>query len=97
MNKGISLFYCLILFAGIMGCQHEPKVADEKNSITFGRIDSLHSEVLKENRKIWVYTPGDTTRKYPLLILLDGDAHYFSLAGMIHQLSSINGNTVCPC
>ncbi len=37
-----------------------------------------------------------SARRYPVVYLLDGDAHFFSVVGMIHQLSSINGNTICP-
>jgi len=35
-------------------------------------------------------------RKYPVVYLLDGDAHFLSVAGMIYQLSEVNGNMVCP-
>jgi predicted alpha/beta superfamily hydrolase len=51
---------------------------------------------------VWVYTPGmrsgnrDTSQHYPVVYLLDGDAHFESVAGMIQQLSEANGNTVCP-
>lgn len=33
---------------------------------------------------------------YPVLYLLDGDAHFPSVAGMIQQLTEVNGNTICP-
>src|SRR5690349_19701682 len=81
----------------LAACNH-PKT-DNNNSITIGRIDSLHSKILGEERKIWVYVPDgakDTTRRFPVLYLLDGDAHYSSVVGMIQQLSGINGNTICP-
>jgi hypothetical protein len=34
--------------------------------------------------------------RYPVVYLLDGEAHFYSITGMIQQLSEINGNTVCP-
>jgi predicted alpha/beta superfamily hydrolase len=34
--------------------------------------------------------------KYPVLYLLDGPAHFYSVVGMIKQLSTTNGNTVLP-
>ena len=30
------------------------------------------------------------------MYLLDGDAHFYSVMGMIQQLSTVNGNSVCP-
>ena len=35
-------------------------------------------------------------QRYPVVYLLDGDAHFLSVAGMIQQLSTVNGNMVCP-
>ncbi|MEO6686351.1 MAG: alpha/beta hydrolase-fold protein, partial [Dyadobacter sp.] len=65
-------------------------------------IDSIDSKILHENRKIWVYVPNSGTndiyskQHYPVVYLLDGDAHFYSVVGMIQQLSSVNGNTICP-
>jgi uncharacterized protein len=67
------------------------------NKITIGTIDSIQSKILNENRKIWVYMPKNRENKrYPVLYLLDGDGHFSSVVGMIQQLSTVNGNTVCP-
>ncbi len=76
--------------------------AKQDNSIVLGKIDSIHSGIIGENRKIWIYLPDgakeETGRKkrYPVVYLLDGDAHFQSVVGMIQQLSSVNGNTVLP-
>jgi len=77
--------------------------AQSNNQILLGAIDSIDSKILKEERKIWVYVPDANTEgiqfakeKYPVVYLLDGDSHFFSVAGMIRQLSSANGNTICP-
>lgn len=72
------------------------------NQIVIGKIDSINSKILNEQRKVWVYVPDENTgsiylkKKYPVVYLLDGDAHFYSVVGMIHQLSSINGNTMTP-
>lgn len=72
------------------------------NDIVIGKIDSLESETLKEQRKIWVHLPDGydnglfEKKTYPVVYLLDGDAHFYSVVGMIRQLSSINGNTILP-
>ncbi|MBK8250564.1 MAG: alpha/beta hydrolase [Gemmatimonadetes bacterium] len=68
-----------------------------------GRVDSLHSAHLKEQRPYLVYTPpsySDTTatpQHYPVLYLLDGDAHFHSVTGLIQILGTgVNGTYVLP-
>ncbi len=76
----------------------------KEKEIVIGRIDSINSNILNEQRKIWVYVPDGNTNeifenkkeKYPVVYLLDGDTHFYSVVGMIRQLSSSNGNTICP-
>lgn len=76
--------------------------AQSKTKIEIGTIDSVFSKVLNENRKIWIHLPrsaqrtGFAKQKYPVVYLLDGDAHFTSTVGIIEQLSEINGNTNCP-
>ena len=72
------------------------------NKIVIGKIDSVYSKILNEQRKVWIYTPDmtsgihDTSQHYPVLYLLDGDAHFTSVVGLVQQLSQVNGNTVFP-
>jgi uncharacterized protein len=73
------------------------------NKVVIGNIDSLQSKVLGEQRKVWVYVPAganltdpSASQKYPVVYLLDGDAHFYSVVGMIQQLSQVNGNMICP-
>ena len=76
-----------------------PAAAQNNNTVVIGTIDSLQSKILNEQRKVWVHVPGgatNSTKKYPVVYLLDGDAHFYSVVGLIHQLSSVNGNTICP-
>lgn len=77
-------------------------IAQNNESITIGKKEIIYSKVLSENRKIWIYTPNITSqsvspdKRYPVLYLLDGDAHFFSTVGIIQQLSQANGNGVLP-
>lgn len=72
------------------------------NQIVIGKVDSIQSKILGEKRRILVHVPGDGARelnskkRYPVVYVLDGDAHFSSVVGMIQQLSSVNGNTICP-
>jgi len=74
--------------------------AQKDDKVTIGTIDSIQSKILKEQRKIWIYVPNsgqvDSKQRFPVLYLLDGDAHFYSVVGMIQQLSQVNGNTICP-
>ncbi len=77
--------------------------AQTENKIVIGKIDSVYSSILNEERKVWVYIPNADTengiyaqQRYPVVYLLDGDAHFYSVVGMIQQLSQVNGNTICP-
>ena len=76
--------------------------AQSDNKITIGTIETIHSKILNEDRKVWIHVPdgyikGKAKKEhYPDLYLLDGNAHFTSVVGMTEQLSTINGNTVCP-
>lgn len=85
-------FFLLISFSSVA------VNAQTDNIIAIGKIDSVHSKILNEQRKIWMYVPGDgqnsipSKQRYPVIYLLDGDAHFSSVVGMIQQL----GNQMCP-
>lgn len=67
--------------------------------IVAGKRDTIYSAVLGELRDIWIYVPESAKvpgKKFPVVYLLDGDAHFYSVMGMIQQLSTVNGNSVCP-
>ncbi|MFA6084588.1 alpha/beta hydrolase-fold protein [Mucilaginibacter sp.] len=77
------------------------KGQSKEQPIVLGHVDTLYSNILKEKRPVWVYTPSYDTSyfskpSYPVLYVLDGDGYFLSLVTMIKQLGVINGNTVLP-
>lgn len=70
--------------------------------INIGKKYSMRSKVLKEERPYWVYLPSsydkdNKKQHYPVLYLLDGDAHFQSVTGAVQFMSSgINGNCQIP-
>jgi predicted alpha/beta superfamily hydrolase len=91
---------CLLLVFPVVGQAQAPAAA---RTITIGRIDSVWSPTLKENRNYIVYTPPGYAqspylpRAYPVLYLLDGDAHFHSVTGLLQFLGTgINGTYVVP-
>lgn len=89
-------FAALFLYPFLVSAQ----VAGPKGDlIVIGKIDTIHSTILKEDRAVWISVPesgGFPGKTYPVVYLLDGDAHFYSVMGLIQQLSTVNGNTVCP-
>jgi predicted alpha/beta superfamily hydrolase len=89
---------CLsLLFAAVAGAQ------TPAGPVTIGTVDSIYSPTLKEYRRYWVYTPPSyrpstyAERSYPVLYLLDGDAHFHSVTGLLQFLGTgINGTYVVP-
>jgi predicted alpha/beta superfamily hydrolase len=74
-----------------------------QQAVHIGQVDSIWSATLEENRPYLVYTPpsyGDTTaapQRYPVLYLLDGDAHFHSVSGLLQILGTgVNGTYVVP-
>jgi predicted alpha/beta superfamily hydrolase len=72
-------------------------------AVDIGTVDSIWSATLDEQRPYLVYTPpsyGDTTstpQDYPVLYLLDGNAHFHSVTGLIQILATgVNGTFAIP-
>ena len=87
----------LELAAGLLlgACQNlETSRSDNLTAgqIVIGQMDSLHSEILDEQRSIWVHVPGEATgaifseTTYPVLYLLDGPGHFHAVTGMLKNL-----------
>jgi uncharacterized protein len=66
--------------------------------ITIGTVHKLYSQVLHEERNIWIYKPSKSNEisnhKYPVLYLLDAEAHYFATVGNVKQMSGIWGDII---
>lgn len=90
------------LFILLLAITYFGAYSQSGNKVVIGTIDSIQSKILGEQRKIWVYVPDGEPggiyekQRYPVVYLLDGDAHFYSVVGMIQQLSQVNGNTICP-
>lgn len=95
MTTFIKTSPILLAIAILSSCTPE----QPSNDITIGKVETIHSQILGEERTVWIHVPDDGRRsrkKYPVLYLMDGDLHFKSVVGLMHQLSSVNGNHVCP-
>ena len=94
----------LIIIISVIGlslsCQPPEKpIVQEDPNIVIGVKDSVFSDILNENRDLLVHVPfsytEDSDRKYPVAFLLDGPGHFYSVTGVIKQLST-NMNSLMP-
>jgi len=74
----------------------------QSDPVVIGNRLSLESHILGETRNLLVYIPGElaghphTSARYQVLYLLDGEAHFHSVTGLVNHLSEAGGNSVIP-
>ena len=65
--------------------------ATEKGEpVVIGEIIHIQSDILGEERPLWVYVPGNysvSRDSYPVLYLLDGGSHFHHVTGLVDFLS----------
>lgn len=89
--RRFSLFILVIII--VIGCQRSDSNKQKRHDqFVIGHSETIHSEILGELRKIWVYVPKsdqsqDSQEKYPVIYLLDGSTFFHSLTGIIKELS----------
>src|SRR5882757_5861099 len=92
-----SLFFTCFLSISLLLAD-----AQQNKAVVIGSVDSIHSQILKEQRKFWVHLPASARdslhpkKKYPVVYLLDGDWNFTGVVGMIDLLNSVNGNSFFP-
>ncbi len=93
--KAIFITITILMFSSCLKAQNH-------ENITIGKKEVITSKFLNENRTLLIYTPNSTSlkpnleKRYPVLYLLDGSAHFLSTVGIIQQLSQANGNGALP-
>jgi predicted alpha/beta superfamily hydrolase len=86
--KRLSILLFILFFAGL---------AHSQSPIVIGKTEEVYSQTLQEKRRIQVYLPASISdtyfypRRYPVVYVLDGDSHFFTLSAIIKQLSE-DGN-----
>lgn len=85
----------LTIFAVLTGLAN--LYAQSQKQIVIGEKYKIHSEILSEEREYWVSMPSSYTdkaqsyKRYPVLILLDGNTHFNFASTIVNSMSS--GNT----
>lgn len=85
-----------LLLTVVMWCGHA--LADDnelsESPVRLGDEYWVRSEVFQQQRRVQVYLPSSyrtSQAHYPVLYLLDGDAYYLSVAGIVRQLGESSG------
>ena len=84
MNKLLLTFSLIILFIN-----QSPGQDTKKSPFILGEIDSIRSVTLKETRTLNIYLPEgyspDSSKRYPVIYLLDGsaDEDFIHIAGLM--------------
>lgn len=63
----------------------------ETKPVTIGEISKVYSDILSEERPLWIYIPGSYTTSrsgYPVLYLLDGSANFHHVSGLVDFMST---------
>ncbi|SFE82782.1 alpha/beta hydrolase-fold protein [Spirosoma endophyticum] len=86
LTKASHVLWAVLLTTSFASSQDKPR------PITVGESTLLHSNILHEDRTILIYKPdgySETIARYPVLYLLDGDAHIMHTGGMISYLATL--------
>jgi predicted alpha/beta superfamily hydrolase len=94
-KKGNFIFELtfLVMVLAILLTPNRSLAKAKSEPFVIGKIERLKSSVLKEERKIYIYSPFGYKRskqKYPVLYLLDGESHFFHYSGLVHFFSRRN-------
>lgn len=92
LNSAAAPITWLLLAMGCLSCNAR---AQDSQPIVLGQRLSIHSAILKQDRPCLVYLPPsysaeESAKRYPVMYLLDGGAHFNAATGVVHHLSSPN-------
>jgi len=85
----ITLWICFSF--AVVSCMSYGQESEQNYII--GKAIKIRSAILDEERTILVNLPDDydvSQRRYPVLFLLDGDAHFHHVTGIVHFLTTRN-------
>lgn len=89
MRKCYLLLLCIYLSSAFT-----KGYSQDNSEVVIGTKHHLYSETLSEQRSFWVNLPASYSlevnnyKRYPVLILLDGDAHFMACAGVARFMSA---------
>lgn len=92
-NNLLTMAAIMAVVLSIFISPNQGMTQEKGEPLVMGEIIKIHSKVLNEDRHLWVYCPTNykhSEAKYPVLYLLDGDAHFHHVTGIIDFLSNLS-------
>jgi predicted alpha/beta superfamily hydrolase len=89
-KKILSGWIITILLMVLFGSPKLSFTQNQIDNIILGKTVEFNSEILKEKRNIFIYTPTgyeESDRKYPTLYITDGEANFFIATAIVNFLS----------
>lgn len=80
--------FILLLFTCLITNLAQAQKMDS-TGITIAEVKTIHSNILNENRKIYVYTPANHSEPLPVIYLMDGE-NVALVAGIVDFLYQVN-------
>ena len=90
-------YILIITILSLMTCKNE-RFSDE---VLIAKKEYLFSKILNEKRELLIHIPHEYNTnypkaRYPVLYVLDPEAHFLPIAGIIDRLSTNIGEEICP-
>lgn len=102
MRQFVNLLLLLIVFTACQTTKEETTPATSE-VITIGVKEKIYSEILGEEREVWVYVPpgfygmNETNVRFPVVYITDGESQFIPTVGALEHLSSpASANDVIP-
>ncbi|WP_040282859.1 alpha/beta hydrolase-fold protein [Psychroserpens damuponensis] len=87
MRNSKIVFTVILLFISFKGLAQFKK--NQEKQIVIGNIDGLYSNILQEQRELWIHLPQDfdDSKLYPVIYVLDASEHFYVITGMLKHLT----------
>lgn len=87
MRKLKIIITVILLCLGYKGIAQLNK--NNEKQIVIGKVDSLYSEILQEQREIWIQAPKDfdNAKTYPVIYVLDASKNFYTVTAMLKHLT----------
>ncbi len=88
MKKTVKILLMILLLLPLYGLSQKTNRNDEK--IVLGIKKTIHSNILNEDREIWIYAPNSNATnnsKLPVMYILDGPSFFNSFSSIAEYLN----------
>jgi predicted alpha/beta superfamily hydrolase len=101
MKSKTNFLFILIAWLFFTSCSDTDQLPSNDNEIVIAKNDSLYSQILEEERHLFIHVPSEFNQsypqvKYPVLYVLDPSSHFLSIVSMMDRMSTNIGEEICP-